>query len=121
MPETPLLVEEACEACRADSVTLDLPEIEKLCRQIPCWSVVKSDGGQQLVREFRFKDFSQALMFTNLIGEMAEKQNHHPDILTRWGAVELIWYTHRISGLHRNDFRCAARCDQLYSSIPNTS
>ena len=67
-----------------------------------------------LEREYRFKDFRQALAFTNRVGELAEEVNHHPDIELAWGRVTLTIFTHKIDGLHEADFVFAAKADRLY-------
>ena len=68
-------------------------------------------GILQLERVFTFSDFAQALAFTNKVGALAEEAGHHPAILTEWGKVTVTWWTHKIGGLHRNDFIMAARTD----------
>jgi 4a-hydroxytetrahydrobiopterin dehydratase len=75
--------------------------------------VVTKDGIKRLERSFKFNDFAEALAFTNQVGELAEKQGHHPDILTEWGKVTISWWTHAIKGLHKNDFIMAAKTDRL--------
>ena len=62
---------------------------------------------------FKFKNFKESLFFTNRVGEMAEAQNHHPEILVEWGKITVTWWTHKIKGLHKNDFICAAKIDKL--------
>jgi 4a-hydroxytetrahydrobiopterin dehydratase len=74
------------------------------------WQVV---DGRQLEKEYRFKDFREALVFTNKVGELAEAQGHHPDICLAWGKVKLVIWTHKISGLTESDFVLAARADRL--------
>lgn len=74
------------------------------------WLVVDD---HHLQREYRFKNFRQALAFTNRIGEIAESEGHHPALLTEWGRVTVTWWTHKIRGLHRNDFVMAAKTDKL--------
>ena len=71
------------------------------------------DGVMQLEKRFAFRDFRAALDFSLQVGELAEQQGHHPSILTEWGKVTVTWWTHKIRGLHRNDFICAARTDRL--------
>jgi 4a-hydroxytetrahydrobiopterin dehydratase len=90
-------------------------EVRMYLDQIPEWSVVEIDGIPRLERRFKFKDFKGALAFTNLIGEIAEEQDHHPLIQTEWGKVTVNWWTHVIKGLHLNDFIMAARTDGLYT------
>ena len=74
------------------------------------WRVVNE---HHLEREFKFPDFRQALAFTNRVGQLAESQNHHPDIYLAWGKVKLTLWTHKIDGLTESDFVFAAKVDQL--------
>jgi 4a-hydroxytetrahydrobiopterin dehydratase len=62
-----------------------------------------------------YKNFVEALHFTNKVGELAETEGHHPSLLTEWGKVTVTWWTHKINGLHRNDFIMAAKTDELYA------
>jgi len=103
-----------CVACRAGEPTLNDVEIAELQPQLPDWQVKEVDGMKRLERVFKFKNFAQALEFTNKIGKIAEEENHHPLIVTEWGKVTLDWWTHKIGGLHKNDFIMAARSDELY-------
>lgn len=107
------LSKQQCEACRADAPRVNDDELAELMSQIPDWSGVVVDGMLQLHREFRFKNFRQALAFSNLVGELAEEEGHHPAILTEWGKVTVSWWTHKIAGLHKNDFIMAARTDLI--------
>ena len=70
---------------------------------------VEIDGIKRLRRVFSFDDFGQALDFTSRVGELAEAEGHHPALLTEWGQTTVSWWTHKIKGLHRNDFIMAAR------------
>ena len=103
-----------CVACRAGEPTLTNAEIAKLQPQLPDWQVQEVEGMKRLERVFKFKNFTQALEFTNKVGAIAEAENHHPLIITEWGKVTLQWWTHKIGGLHKNDFIMAARSDELY-------
>ena len=105
-----------CVACRGGEPTVTDEEIAELLPQVPEWRIVERDGIKRLERVFRFRDFAQALAFTNKVGELAEAEGHHPAILTEWGKVTVTWWTHKIKGLHRNDFIMAAKTDPLYSS-----
>jgi 4a-hydroxytetrahydrobiopterin dehydratase len=91
-------------------------ESAELIRQLPEWQLVEHDGVNQLNRAFKFRNFAQALAFTNRVGEAAEQEGHHPALLTEWGSVRVTWWTHKIRGLHRNDFIMAAKTDQLYQN-----
>ena len=66
---------------------------------------------------YKFKDFSKALLFTNQLGALAEAEGHHPALLTKGGKVTVTWWTHKIKGLHRNDFIMAAKTDQFFKDI----
>jgi 4a-hydroxytetrahydrobiopterin dehydratase len=109
------LAAERCEACRADAPKLDATEVEELRLGVMEWMVVEEDGVQKLIREFTFTDFVKALEFTNRVGALAEEENHHPALLTEWGRVTVSWWTHKVRGLHRNDFVMAAKTDPLCS------
>ncbi|MHB2019193.1 MAG: 4a-hydroxytetrahydrobiopterin dehydratase [Candidatus Xenobia bacterium] len=102
-----------CEACRVGAPQATPEERAELLRQVPEWHIVTRDGEDQLERVFTFKNFAEALAFTNQVGAIAEEQGHHPALLTEWGRVTVRWWTHKIQGLHRNDFIMAARTDTL--------
>jgi 4a-hydroxytetrahydrobiopterin dehydratase len=102
-----------CVACRGGEPTLTAGEIAALQPQVADWEVVEINGIQRLRRVFKFKDFAQAMAFTNQVGALAEEQDHHPALLTEWGRVTVTWWTHKIKGLHKNDFIMAAKTDAL--------
>ncbi len=105
-----------CTACRRGEPTVTGAEIAALHPQVPAWDIGEHDGMKRLERVFTFGDFVQALAFTNRVGELAEAEGHHPALLTEWGRVTVTWWTHKIHGLHRNDFIMAAKTDQLYGA-----
>lgn len=107
------LTEESCEACRADAPQVSDEELAIFMRQIPDWLGVSEDGILKLRRTYEFKNFVDALDFTNRVGALAEEHGHHPDILTEWGKTTVTWWSHKIKGLHKNDFILAAKTDQL--------
>ena len=109
------LSQQSCEACRADAPLISDQELKALMPSIPDWQVVVVDGIMQLQREFTFKNFAEAMAFSNRVGELAEAENHHPAILTEWGRVTVTWWTHKIRGLHRNDLILAARTDRVHA------
>jgi len=88
-------------------------EIAELKPEIPDWELVERDGIRRLERAFRFSDFVEALAFTDRVGALAQEEGHHPALLTEWGRVTVNWWTHKIHGLHRNDFIMAAKTDSL--------
>ena len=108
------LTQMKCVACRRDAPRVTDAEIAEYLPQTPEWEIVERENIKRLERIFKFDDFSQALSFTNKVGELAESEGHHPALLTEWGRVTVTWWTHKIRGLHRNDFIAAAKTDQLY-------
>jgi 4a-hydroxytetrahydrobiopterin dehydratase len=104
-----------CVACRKGEPTVTESEIAELHPKVSLWEIAEEGGIKRLERVFKFEDFAQALQFTNKVGELAEAEGHHPSLLTEWGRVTVAWWTHKIKGLHRNDFIMAAKSDQLYS------
>jgi 4a-hydroxytetrahydrobiopterin dehydratase len=108
------LADNRCEACRADAPRVTPEELTRYQKEVPDWRVVEVDGVKRLERTFKFRNFSEALAFTDKVGAAAEEQGHHPDIVTRWGETTVTWWSHKIRGLHRNDFVMAARTDRLY-------
>lgn len=109
------LAQESCTRPGRNVPALNEGEVDELMTHIPGWNVLEVDGIQRLERKFEFKDFKSAIVFTNKVGELAEAQDHHPALLTEWGAVTVTWWTHSVKGLHRNDFIMAARSDELYT------
>ncbi len=110
------LAEMKCTACRGGEPTLTDAEIEQLRPQVPDWRVVEREGTKRLERTFRFDNFAHALAFTNKVGGQAEEEGHHPALLTEWGKVTVTWWTHKIGGLHRNDFIMAAKTNELFEN-----
>ena len=107
------LTQEKCVACRKDAPTVTDVEAAELHRQVPDWELIEVDGIKRLRRVFSVDNFAQALEFTNAVGELAEAEGHHPALLTEWGSTTVTWWTHKIRGLHRNDFIMAAKTDEL--------
>jgi 4a-hydroxytetrahydrobiopterin dehydratase len=105
-----------CEVCRVGAPKVTDEEAAEYLKQIPEWTILENDGVKRLERLFTFKNFVDALAFTNKVGQIAEEEGHHPAILTEWGKVAVAWWTHKIGGLHRNDFIMAAKTDQLYEA-----
>ena len=105
-----------CVACRKDAPTVTAAEEAELHRQIPDWEIVEVDGIRRLRRVFPAGDFAQALAFTIDIGRLAEEEGHHPALKTEWGRTTVSWWTHKIKGLHRNDFVMSAKTDELFQA-----
>ncbi len=108
------LSEQSCVACKRGAPLATEAEITQFMPQIPDWNIVEIDGIRRLHRRYRFDNFTAAMAFANRIGELAEAEFHHPAILIEWGKVELTWWSHKIKGLHVNDFVMAAKSDALY-------
>jgi len=102
-----------CIPCEGSFPPLQADQLETLHKHVPDWEIIEVDGEFRLKRTFTFRDFKGALSFTNAIGEIAEEQGHHPVIELTWGRVTVQWWTHKINGLHENDFIMAAKTDQL--------
>jgi 4a-hydroxytetrahydrobiopterin dehydratase len=109
------LTQQKCEACTPDSQPVSQDEINELKHQIPDWEIIDVDGQMRLERTYEFSDFKSALDFTNKVGAAAEAEGHHPALLTEYGKTTVTWWTHAISGLHKNDFIMAAKTDEMVS------
>lgn len=110
------LADKTCVPCRGGTPSLKGSELADIHRQLPesaKWNVVKE---HHLVRSYKFPDFRSALAFVNQVGEIAEEQGHHPDILLGWGKVEITTWTHAVDGLTESDFILAAKIDRLHKS-----
>ena len=110
------LTEQKCAACRADAPRVTDDELPELIKQIPDWQPITSDSILQLNRVFAFKDYVSSLNFVNKVAILAEEEDHHPAILLEWGKVQVTWWSHKIGGLHKNDFIAAAKTDLIYTT-----
>ena len=104
-----------CQPCASGEPPLSEDKIEVFMLQRPDWQLIEVEGSKRLSRSFKFNDFKAALAFTNRVGEIAEAAQHHPQIITAWASVTVVWWTHAIGGLHRNDFIMARKTDELVS------
>lgn len=106
------LAAKSCVPCRGGIPPLAGHELDRLLDLLNNdWEVV---NGHHLRREFRFPDFLSALGFTNVIGQVAEAEGHHPDIHLAWGRATVEIWTHKIDGLTESDFILAAKIEQAY-------
>jgi len=103
-----------CIPCRGGEPSLTEVEIADLHLHIPQWQLKEVEGIQRLERVFKFKNYPEALAFTNKIGATAEEEDHHPLIVLEWGRVTVQWWTHVVKGLHKNDFIMAAKTDAIF-------
>ena len=107
------LASKTCVPCRGGVPPLKGAELSELARQVAGWTVAEE---HHITKSFKFPDFRQALAFVNRVGELAEAQGHHPDLVLVWGRVDVSIWTHKINGLTESDFILAAKIDQLYSA-----
>jgi 4a-hydroxytetrahydrobiopterin dehydratase len=105
------LAKSKCVPCQGGVDPLSGQVVCSLANHISSdWQIIDD---HHLEKEFKFKDFQEALDFVNSVGQLAELQGHHPDIYLSWGKVKLTLWTHKINGLHKNDFILAAKVDEL--------
>ena len=107
------LAAKTCVPCRGGMPPLKGAELATLSAQLPSWTVTND---HHLSRSYSFPDFRKALDFVNRVGEVAEEQGHHPDIVLAWGRVEITLWTHKFDGRTESDFIMAAKIEKLYSS-----
>tara|TARA_B100000965_G_C19341704_1_gene647720 strand:- start:109 stop:456 length:348 start_codon:yes stop_codon:yes gene_type:complete len=111
------LSQSSCEACRADAHALSDKEIQDLLPQIPSWKISEEEGIKSLICSFAFLSYQECIIFTNKVALLAEQEDHHPEIILEWGKVTVMWWSHKIKGLHMNDFICASKTDELSKKI----
>ena len=107
-----MLENNKCEACRIGAPKVTDEEKETFLKELPDWNIL-DDGVEKLVKDFNFSSYMEAVDFTKKVAEMADEEDHHPKIILEWGKVTVYWWSHKIEGLHKNDFICAAKTDSL--------
>ncbi len=110
------LAQKTCVPCRGGTPPLTAEEIKPLADQVPGWEVVEN---HHLEKSNRFEDFKSALDFVNRVGELAEEQDHHPDLYLAWGKVDITTWTHKIDGLSESDFILAAKINGVKGMEPS--
>ena len=105
------LAQKKCVPCEVGGTALTKEEAHVLLAQTPGWQL--DEDAKKISRNFKFKDFKEALAFANKVGAIAEGAGHHPDILLKWGKVVVELSTHAIKGLSENDFILAAKIDTI--------
>jgi len=109
-----MLNKKTCIPCQGGIPPLSIEEANKLLPSAEKWKLI--ENSTKLQRNFAFNKFTDALEFVNRVGELAESEGHHPDITFGWGYCSIIFYTHKINGLHENDFIMAAKTNDLYGT-----
>jgi 4a-hydroxytetrahydrobiopterin dehydratase len=108
------LATKECLPCEEGAAALKGQELRKLTNELGHdWRVIQE---HHLEKEYKFKDFREALDFTNRVGEIAEARNHHPDIYLAWGKVRVTIWTHKIDGLTESDFVLAAKIEEAHQA-----
>jgi 4a-hydroxytetrahydrobiopterin dehydratase len=103
-----------CEPCGKGALIISPLEKIELIVELPNWQLVTKEEVERLQRVYIFKNFLQAMEFTNKVGLLAEAYDHHPEITVKWGEVTVVWWTHSVNGLHKNDFILSSKTDELY-------
>ena len=109
-----------CRSYAKGESSIDENMRDELIFEIPLWKIITHQGIEALIQEFRLLGFKEAFNFTSQIASLAEKQNHHPKIITEWGRVTVYWWSHEIKGLHLNDFIMAAKTDLAFKLLTKT-
>ncbi len=109
------LKESKCEACTIDAQLVTENEKVNFLSELSGWKINNNDGIDQLTKVFKFNSYIKALEFAKAVALLAEKEDHHPKIVLEWGSVEVYWWSHKINGLHKNDFICAAKTEDLHA------
>ena len=105
------LAAKTCTPCQGGIAPLTPDEAQQFRNQVPEWQLI--EGATKIERTFKFDNFVKAMDFAQKVGEIAEQEDHHPDITFGWGYCRVLFYTHKIKGLHENDFIIAAKVDRL--------
>ena len=109
------LADKKCIPCEGKIPAFDKSEIHKYLKKVDGWEVIADQSSNYyLLKKFEFKNFLESQKFINKVSEVAEQENHHPDILFGWGYAEIKIFTHAIQGLAESDFILAAKVDKLF-------
>lgn len=102
-----------CEACNIDAPLVSHEEKNQFMAELDNWQIISIEGIEQLHKVFKFDTYHDAMRFSQAVAVLADHEDHHPKIVLEWGKVEVFWWTHKIKGLHKNDFICAAKTDKI--------
>jgi 4a-hydroxytetrahydrobiopterin dehydratase len=106
------LSSQSCEACQIDAPKVPQDQIQILLSEINGWVLI-GEPINKIQKIFSFKSYKDSVDFSNKVASLADDEDHHPQIVLEWGKVTVIWWSHKIEGLHKNDFICAAKTDKL--------
>ena len=110
------LSEKKCIPCEGNIPPFNNEEIQKYLKQVDGWKVIEDSlDGYHLIKNFKFENFIESQNFVNKVGDIAEKEGHHPDIWFGWGYAKIKIYTHSIKGLAESDFILAAKIDKFFN------
>ena len=107
------LKESKCEACTIDAPLVSDSEAKVLLLELDGWLIERDSGINQLIKTYKFSNYAESVNFSNKVADLAESEDHHPKIVVEYGSVEVSWWSHKIKGLHKNDFICAAKTDLI--------
>ena len=110
------LLEKKCTACELGAPLVPDEQQKDLLKDLEGWLIDRADI-LKLVKTFQFNNYAETINFVNLIAKLSEDEDHHPKITVEWGRVCIEWWSHKIEGLHMNDFICAAKSDELFSKV----
>ena len=110
------LAKEICSACEIGAPLVPHDQQMELLNDLDGWIIDTLDISR-LIKEFKLNNYEQSIRFANLIADLAESQDHHPKITLEWGCVSIEWWSHKIKGLHMNDFICAAKSDEIFNAL----
>ena len=102
-----------CEACKIDAPLVSNAEAKVLLSELDGWRIESFTGINQLVKKFKFSNYAKSVEFSKKVSALADSENHHPKIVLEYGSVEVLWWSHKIKGLHKNDFICAAKTEVI--------
>ena len=106
------LTKQKCEACTIDAPLVDEKRFTELLKDLDSWEIIYEDVNI-LSKTYLFDSYEDSVKFSMNIAKLAEYEDHHPAILLEWGSVRVQWWSHKIKGLHMNDFICAAKTETL--------
>ena len=107
------LANKKCVPCEGGIPAFDIKEIHKYLKKVDGWDVKSKEDSFYLIKDFKFKNFKESQIFVNKVGNIAEEENHHPDISFGWGYCKIKIFTHAIKGLAESDFILASKIDKI--------